>query len=329
MILSTVPLTVACSGAEDGLDEPLSSAEDFGTFSEDERSELAGTGASSGAPVDGSAAVDAPASGGEPGTGGTMGGTGAMAGEDDLGNAACDGLASILPEDEFNALFPNRNAAYTWQGMIDAVEGQGDLIGFPLFAREGDCTTRKREVAAFLANVGRETGRLVYIEQINKSFQYCDQTKPYGCPAGSGQYFGRGPIQLSWNYNYRAASLALFGDERLLNNPGLVASDPAVAWATGFWFWMIGGAGGDGSYSPHSVVVAGEGFGETIRIINGFEECNGGTQPYAQEAVSQRICYYEKYAEALSVEPELTGLDCGTTPSDTFCTGISASPQKD
>src|SRR5690606_35657867 len=113
--------------------------------------------------------------------------------------------------------------------------------------------------------------------------------------------FGRGPIQLSWNYNYRAASLALFGDDRLLQNPELVADDSAIAWATGFWFWMIGGAGGDGSNSPHSAITTGLGFGETIDIINGYEECNGGAQPYAQEAVSQRVCYYEKYTTTFNV----------------------------
>lgn len=261
-----------------------------------------------------------PGSGGD-GNGGSGGANSGGTGGDSATDS-CDGLGAILSEAQFNAFFPNRNDAYTYQGMLDAVEGAGDLIGFPQFAREGDCETRKQEVAAFLANVARETGRLVYIEQIDKSFAYCQESASYGCPAGTHEYFGRGPIQLSWNYNYRAASLALFGDDRLLQDPDLVAETPAIAWATGFWFWMIGGAGGDGSNAPHSAIVNGEGFGSTISIINGGEECNGGTQGYAEEAVSQRVCYYEKYTAALETTVGPDNLDCGTTVNKSHCNGI-------
>ncbi|HSC85890.1 MAG TPA: chitinase [Polyangiaceae bacterium] len=235
-------------------------------------------------------------------TGGTPGSGGGPTGE-------CEGIEGILSESEFNALFPNRNAAYTYQGMLDAVNGAGDLTGFPEFARTGDCDTRKRELAAFLANVSRETGLLIYIEQINKSGDYCAEQQPYGCPAGTNQYYGRGPIQLSWNYNYRAASLALFGDDRLLQAPSLVATTPSIAWATGFWFWMNGG----GDYSPHDAIVTGGGFGDTIRIINGGEECDGGYQSYAEEAVSQRVCWYEKYVAEFDTTVGPGDLNCNTT----------------
>ncbi|KAL7525544.1 hypothetical protein ACHAXR_001052, partial [Thalassiosira sp. AJA248-18] len=43
-------------------------------------------------------------------------------------------------------------------------------------------------------------------------------------------FFGRGPIQLSWNYNYIDAGAAL--NEDLCANPDLVATDPAIAWGT-------------------------------------------------------------------------------------------------
>ena len=40
-------------------------------------------------------------------------------------------------------------------------------------------------------------------------------------------YQGRGPVQLSWNYNYAAFSLAIYGDtSTLINDPSRVASDP-------------------------------------------------------------------------------------------------------
>ncbi|KAL7531014.1 hypothetical protein ACHAXR_005283 [Thalassiosira sp. AJA248-18] len=44
-------------------------------------------------------------------------------------------------------------------------------------------------------------------------------------------YFGRGPIQLSWNYNYIDAGAAL--NEDLCTNPDLVATNDAIAWGTG------------------------------------------------------------------------------------------------
>ena len=42
-------------------------------------------------------------------------------------------------------------------------------------------------------------------------------------PAVGGQcYYGRGPIQLSWNYNYGRFSDFLYGNNTLLNNPSEV-----------------------------------------------------------------------------------------------------------
>ena len=50
------------------------------------------------------------------------------------------------------------------------------------------------------------------------------------------KYYGRGAKQLSWNYNYGAFSLAVFGDATvLLDRPDLVAS----TWlnlASALWF---------------------------------------------------------------------------------------------
>jgi predicted chitinase len=50
-------------------------------------------------------------------------------------------------------------------------------------------------------------------------------------------YFGRGFIQLTHCYNYRACSRDLYGDDRFVKNPDLVASDDNIAMATALWFW--------------------------------------------------------------------------------------------
>lgn len=54
--------------------------------------------------------------------------------------------------------------------------------------------------------------------------EYCDSSNTrFPCAAGR-RYFGRGPMQLSWNYNYGQAGRALGLD--LLHNPDWVAQDP-------------------------------------------------------------------------------------------------------
>ena len=69
----------------------------------------------------------------------------------------------------------------------------------------------------------------MFINEANY-WRKCDDTQPFGCPAGQSAYHGRGPIQLSWNYNYKAAGDALGVD--LLRNPWLVQNDSVIAWKT-------------------------------------------------------------------------------------------------
>ena len=55
--------------------------------------------------------------------------------------------------------------------------------------------------------------------------------------AGDGyKYRGRGFIQLTGKRNYTAASIALFGDDRLVRNPDLISSDPKIAAKVSAWF---------------------------------------------------------------------------------------------
>ncbi|WP_328957933.1 glycoside hydrolase family 19 protein [Kitasatospora purpeofusca] len=192
---------------------------------------------------------------------------------------------------QFNQMFPNRNPFYTYQGLIDA------LSAYPAFAATGTDTVRKQEAAAFLANVNHETGALVYVVEQNTANypHYCDTSQPYGCPAGQAAYYGRGPIQLSWNFNYKAAGDALGID--LLRNPNLVQTDPAVAWKTALWYWNT--QNGPGTMTPHNAMVNGAGFGETIRSINGSLECNGGNPAQVQS----RIDAYQRFTQLLGTVP--------------------------
>ncbi|AZM47380.1 chitinase [Streptomyces sp. WAC 06738] len=201
------------------------------------------------------------------------------------------GPGGFVTEAQFNQMFPNRNPFYTYAGLTTAMRS------YPAFANTGDNTTKAREAAAFLANVSHETGGLVHIVEQNQANypHYCDATQPYGCPAGQAAYYGRGPIQLSWNFNYKAAGDALGLD--LLTNPWRVEREPAVAWQTGLWYWMT--QSGPGTMSGHTAMTTGAGFGESIRSINGALECNGGNPAQVQS----RINNYQRFTQILGVTP--------------------------
>ncbi|MEV1083395.1 chitinase [Streptomyces sp. NPDC050211] len=197
----------------------------------------------------------------------------------------------VVSESQFNQMFPNRNSFYTYSGLTAA------LSAYPGFTTTGSDTVRKQEAAAFLANVSHETGGLVHIVEQNQANypHYCDTSQPYGCPAGHDKYYGRGPIQLSWNFNYKAAGDALGID--LLGNPDLVQNDSAVSWKTGLWYWNT--QTGPGTMTPHNAMVNSAGFGETIRSINGSLECNGGNPSQVQS----RIDKYQQFTQILGVDP--------------------------
>ncbi|MFJ9517516.1 glycoside hydrolase family 19 protein [Kitasatospora sp. NPDC101801] len=192
-----------------------------------------------------------------------------------------------VSEAQFNQMFPSRNSFYTYSGLTAA------LSAYPGFAATGSDTVRRQEAAAFLANVNHETGGLVYVVEQNTANypHYCDTSQSYGCPAGQAAYYGRGPIQLSWNFNYKAAGDAL--GINLLNNPNLVQTDAAVAWKTALWYWNT--QSGPGTMTPHNAMVNGYGFGETIRSINGSLECNGGNPAQVQS----RINAYQNFVQIL------------------------------
>jgi predicted chitinase/chitodextrinase len=200
----------------------------------------------------------------------------------------------VVSEAQFDSMFPSRNSFYTYQGLVTA------MGKYPAFATTGGDTVAKQEAAAFLANVGHETGGLVYIEEIDKSGNYCDGSQSYGCPAGTFAYYGRGPMQLSWNFNYYAAGNALGVD--LLDNPNLASTDAAISWETGLWYWMTGT--GSAGTTSHNAMVNGQGFGTTIRAINGIE-CNGGNTAEMQDRVNQ----YTRFAGILGV-PTGSNLTC-------------------
>ncbi|KAI3866158.1 hypothetical protein MKX03_008762 [Papaver bracteatum] len=171
---------------------------------------------------------------------------------------------------------------YSYDAFLEAAKS------YPSFGRTGSMDDSKREIAAFFAHVTHLTGHFCYKEEINGSSKdYCDKgNKQFPCASGKG-YYGRGPIQLTWNYNYGPAGKSIGFDG--INDPDTVTSDAVISFKTAFWFWMN---------NIHSIITSNQGFGPTVRAINGME-CNGGNS----EAVQARVSYYNTYCTQLSVEP--------------------------
>lgn len=223
-----------------------------------------------------------------------------------------EGFANIVSRQTYEAMFPNRNGLYSYESLVAATQK------YPQFCNSGSDEQRKREAAAFLANIAHETtggwdaapgGRfawgLHFIEEKEPKSQYCEASNPtYPCAPGRS-YHGRGPIQLSWNYNYGQVGEALGID--LLANPDLVKTDGAIAFQTALWFWMTPQPP---KPSCHAVMTGGwtpdsddanqgraPGFGMTINIINGGLECSIPTDGRVQD----RVGFYERFTQMLGV----------------------------
>ncbi|KAK7284507.1 hypothetical protein RJT34_19253 [Clitoria ternatea] len=197
---------------------------------------------------------------------------------------------------------------------------------FPAFGSTGCLDTRKREIAAFLAQISHETTGgwatapdgpyawgLCFKEEISPQSNYCDSTNnQWPCYPGK-RYYGRGPIQLSWNYNYGPAGKDLGFDG--LTNPEIVSNNSVIAFKTALWFWMTERKPTPschnvmvGKYVPTQADIAANrtaGYGLVTNIINGGLEC--GIPGDAR--VNDRIGFFQRYTKLFNVD---TGpnLDC-------------------
>ncbi|KAL0739954.1 hypothetical protein Bca4012_081467 [Brassica carinata] len=194
-------------------------------------------------------------------------------------------IASVVTPAFFNSIMSKvgrgcpAKGFYTRQAFIAAAQS------FPAYKG----TVAKREIAAMLAQFSHESGSFCYKEEIARG-RYCSPSKTYPCQPGKN-YYGRGPIQITWNYNYGAAGKFL--GLPLLKDPDMVARSPTVAFKCAMWFWNL-------NVRP----VLSRGFGATTRRINGGE-CDGGRPA----AVQSRVNHYLDFCKKLGVTPG-TNLKC-------------------
>jgi hypothetical protein len=199
-------------------------------------------------------------------------------------------------------------------------------IDYGNFCTEGDPQTNKKELAAFFAHIAHETRHgqngqyndgLMLAHESNTALPYVAESDEY-MPVAGKKYYGRGPMQLSYNGNYGKASDCIFGDKKvLLNNPDLVDTDPVVAFKAAIWFWMM-----PETYKPsaHDVMIGKwqpnavdkskgrtPGFGMTIDIVNGAVECNLGDN----FSMNDRIGFYQYFLKKLGASDPNCACSCG------------------
>jgi chitodextrinase len=200
-----------------------------------------------------------------------------------------------------------------------------EVVDYGKFVGEGSLETRKRNLAAFLANIAHETTGgwatapggaqawgLYFNEEVgcddNTVGRYTDGGNIFYPPNTSESYHGRGPMQLSWNYNYGFMSQIIYGDKSiLLNNPDSVTKDGKLGFMTAIWFWMTPQSPKpachdvmSGNWVPTAADIAANrlpGFGVTVNVINGGLEA-GRPNDYR---VVDRIEFFKKTTAAFGV----------------------------
>lgn len=224
------------------------------------------------------------------------------------------------------------------------LEGKKELCtsvcDYGSFLAVGDLNTRKRELAGFLANISHETGGGTIDGEVDESLSglyfneevgfigsdaigYVQSSGTSYLPVAGKSYHGRGPIQLSYNYNYGLCSDVLYGDSSiLLNNPEKVAEDGVLGFMTGIWFWMTPQPP---KPSCHEVITGiwqpkenganakyNGNFGLTIIIINN----EAGQSENGTGAVARRAKYYRIFADKMGAD--IKGEQCDTVGMTTF-----------
>ncbi|XP_047162381.1 endochitinase [Vigna umbellata] len=233
------------------------------------------------------------------------------------GQPAPADLTALISRATFDQMLKHRNDGacpakgfYTYDAFIAAASA------FPSFGNTGDTATRKREIAAFFGQTSHETTGgwptapdgpyawgYCFVREQNPS-DYCSPTPQFPCASGQ-QYYGRGPIQISWNYNYGQCGNAI--GVNLINNPDLVATDAVVSFKSAIWFWMTPQSPKPSSHdvitsqwTPSAADVAAgrlPGYGTVTNIINGGLECGRGQD----SRVEDRIGFLKRYCDLLGV----------------------------
>jgi len=167
-----------------------------------------------------------------------------------------EGMTEMLTESQLLRILPNaRPVAEAFLAALNVALPRWEI-------------DKPRRMAAFIAQVGHESGELRYVTELG-SDRYLARYDTGSLALrlgntpqadGDGQlYCGRGLIHITGRDNYEACSRALFGDARLLAQPQLLEL-PRWACESAGWFWH--------SHGLNALADRSE-FNRITRLING------------------------------------------------------------
>nr|XP_016453550.1 PREDICTED: chitinase 4-like [Nicotiana tabacum] len=184
-------------------------------------------------------------------------------------NYGISSVSQIVSEPFFNGIANQAAPNCEGKGFYTRAAFLEALRSYPRFGTDGSSDDNKREIAAFFAHVTHETGRESFFLQPSHALFVPFFSLPF-------IYFNYGPAGKDNGFDG-------------LNDPDIVARDSLISIKTALWYWMN---------NCHALITSGQGFGATIRAINGPLECNGGNP----EPVARRIQYYTEFCQQLGVD---------------------------
>lgn len=251
------------------------------------------------------------------------------------------------PNGQGTSVAVSKSDGSSWTYVITSSSWSGDdyTVDYSTFCNTGNDYNDKRELAAFLANITKETTGgwtdpdpsqsannqptgshgswgLHWLRELGPGGDA--SLKSSNCyttgstidyqPAPGKCYYGRGPIQISYFYNYGNFSEFLYNNTSLVSNPDLLEQDGELALLSAIWFWMTPQCPKpschqvmqeiyDESATTYSKAkMSKKGFLHTVNIINGSVECHGGWDGGKPLLRSKLYKYYMSLIGFTSIE---------------------------
>jgi len=153
-----------------------------------------------------------------------------------------DAFAITLPK--YGITTPDRVAAFVAQIRVESGDFKAlkENLNYRAKGYFAICANRLKlsavEDCAVYLQTEKQTATGLYERAIGSSTIHNVGRNLGNTEVGDGHKFiGRGLKQLTGRFNYTRASKDLYGDDRLVKNPDLVATDKQVALETACWFW--------------------------------------------------------------------------------------------
>ena len=189
----------------------------------------------------------------------------------------------------------------------DPIEAGGEVYCRPCDSSSFDWDNMTCPPHGSLASEGRPFNGYCQSNLLPPGGCECDdvyERSPNGTMAGyvraDSLYLGRGSIQLSWNYNYIRASVALTGaPQTFCQRPDLVATNEGYAWGAGLFYWM---ENSKNDRTCHQSILLDDDFGGTLDNINGGLECPADEYGWHGKAVQLRLNRYCRAATAIGID---------------------------